>query len=335
MFEMTIVYRGARRLGRVELKTMIGSFRWMAVIGCIAASSAAMLPSFLGSSRGRPSRVFWKSSEQGRVALANSQPQPADAVQTSSPWSFASPPFIALITPATSCNDDEEMQATIEALTLAVSTRLVSLVLIRIDRGPDDELDEADKRLRVKTMIEAMIKVSHCQESQWLLDQQEQSPLPSEVLFRLVVSSDWLDVALETFVHGIHFKEKHQHLIPAVMNRTSSSSLILGTSAHSLTSARRAAQQYPLDYLLVGTCFVTPSHPEKSAQTVQGPALPGQVARALKDGQFSPVVFGIGGIDVANCREVRREGADGVALIRSVCGQADPAQAVRDLHRAM
>jgi thiamine-phosphate pyrophosphorylase len=42
-------------------------------------------------------------------------------------------------------------------------------------------------------------------------------------------------------------------------------------------------------------------------------------------------VFGIGGINAGNVREVMEAGADGVAVISAVCGARDPRAASEEL----
>ena len=94
------------------------------------------------------------------------------------------------------------------------------------------------------------------------------------------------------------------------------------------------------DYLFVGTCYLTQSHPEKqSLDQLEGPSLPGRVRQELyqiynnrpdstcseKKSQSTstllppPIIFAIGGIDDQNCHEpVITFGADGAATIRTV-----------------
>jgi len=99
--------------------------------------------------------------------------------------------------------------------------------------------------------------------------------------------------------------------------------------------------EYKPDYYFVGTCFLTASHPEKSADQLEGPTLPGQVRQALR-GEASdqrkspcPVVFAIGGIDESNCSIPVQHGADGVAVIRSILQADHPDQVAIDMHAAM
>jgi thiamine monophosphate synthase len=74
---------------------------------------------------------------------------------------------------------------------------------------------------------------------------------------------------------------------------------------------------------------------------LEGPALPGQVCRALEQQQQQqqqdrPVVFAIGGIDEETCAEpVLEYGADGVAAIRSVLQSLNPGMTVETIHQNM
>lgn len=38
--------------------------------------------------------------------------------------------------------------------------------------------------------------------------------------FQVVVSSDWVDAAVEAGAHGIHVKEIHRHRIPSIRNKS-------------------------------------------------------------------------------------------------------------------
>lgn len=140
-------------------------------------------------------------------------------------------------------------------------------------------------------------------------------------------------MAAEAKVHGVHVKESHRQCIPEIRKQLGPS-VIIGTSAHSIESACAAYRDYQVDYLLVGTCFVTESHPEKDSTQLEGPELPGNVVQALKELSLvllvsknhskthskthPPPVLAIGGIDASNCHIPIQFGADGVATIRAV-----------------
>jgi thiamine-phosphate pyrophosphorylase len=81
------------------------------------------------------------------------------------------------------------------------------------------------------------------------------------------------------------------------------------------------------DYLLMGTIFATPSHPERPGD---GLADFGSAARAAR----APVI-GIGGITPDRVAPVMRAGAHGVAVLRGIWGEPSPARAVRTYAEAL
>lgn len=243
------------------------------------------------------------------------------------------PPYLAVITEPDACGSDENVRRTYDALAEAVSGGQVNLISIR-QAVPTD----GDDRV-LREVGDRLVGLAH---RLW--------ELASRHHFDLVISSDWMDLIMQENVplHGIHFKESHRTRIPEMRRRCGGDALVVGTSAHSVESAVEAWNVYQPDYFFVGTCYVTQTHPEKSSQRdLEGPLLPGQVARALKNtlrnvsddssgAAVPPPVLAIGGIHVHNCHEpVRVYGADGVATIRAVLQAADPAQTVRDMKQNM
>jgi thiamine-phosphate pyrophosphorylase len=255
-------------------------------------------------------------------------------------WEY---PLLAVITEPDACANDERVSQTLEVLEKALAanvpagnnnnttTSTIDLISVRVTRDSCPT--------RVVSLIRALVA---------LVEQKSRSPTT-----RVVVTSDWIDAAIEAGAHGIHVKESHQSKIPEIRHQfavvaSSSSSqkilpqLLIGTSAHSLESATKAVVQYQPDYLFVGTCYPTESHPEKQSKAdLEGPELPGQVARAISiligttTKQCGPPVFAIGGIHAKNCAEPVALGASGVATIRAVLQAKDPAKVVQDMVHAM
>lgn len=91
----------------------------------------------------------------------------------------------------------------------------------------------------------------------------------------------------------------------------------IGRSVHSVEEARVALEE-GADFLVVGTIYPTPSHPERN------PAGPRLVRDAANLGL--PVIA-IGGVTPERARELRSAGAYGVAAIRSLWHAPDPAAA--------
>jgi thiamine-phosphate diphosphorylase len=106
------------------------------------------------------------------------------------------------------------------------------------------------------------------------------------------------------------------------------STLRLGASVHGVPAALAAATG-GANYLILGTIFATPSHPDQSGA---GPELVARVRLALDANGFETVpVLAIGGVNAARAQVVRRAGAYGVAVQRAVWASADPVTAAADL----
>ncbi|KAL7530327.1 hypothetical protein ACHAXR_003432 [Thalassiosira sp. AJA248-18] len=266
-------------------------------------------------------------------------------------------PYLALLTEPDACTSVERVEETIRAIDQATTMDGgVSLVVVRVaNSGPGDE--------------SALLK--------WAL-LKNLAEMKQRRRFLLVVNDD-VDIVLRALsqnitVDGVHVKEHNSHLIPSIRRKLEHAitcsfdkndglhkNIIIGTSCHSIKSAMRSYQLSPRgpDYLFVGTCYLTQSHPEKqSLDELEGPTLPGAVKRELyerfncnKDDETTdtktisqststvsppPIIFAIGGIDEHNCHEpVVTFGADGVATIRTVMQSSDPNEVVRLMKNIM
>jgi thiamine-phosphate diphosphorylase len=229
------------------------------------------------------------------------------------------PPYLAVITEPDACDNPKRVNETLTALSSAVSTNKVALISVRVVQPTNVPRDEFEQR--VVNLTRQLVVMS------------------SKHSFQVAVTSDWIDAAVQSCAHGIHVKERHRSLIPEIRLQFAPRVALIGTSAHSVSSALKANSEYQPDYLFVGTCYPTESHPEKVK--LEGPALPGQVCRALEQQQQQqqldrPVVFAIGGIDEETCAEpVLDYGADGVAAIRSVLRSSNPGMTVETIHQNM
>lgn len=223
-------------------------------------------------------------------------------------------PYLAVITEPDACDSEDRMNATIKAISSAVSTGKVALVSVRIVQ-PKHVAKAEEFEHRVVDLTTRLVA------------------LTEEHSFRIVVTSDWVPAAVRALAHGIHVKERDRSRIPDIRNQFAPRIPLIGTSSHSVASALETSSLYQPDYLFIGTCYATASHPEKVK--VEGPALPGTVRRALS-GPIRPVVLAIGGIDEHNCHApVVVHGADGVAVIRSVLQSSDPGRISELMHRNM
>ena len=224
------------------------------------------------------------------------------------------PPYLAVITEPDACDNEERMNATVQAVSSAVSTGKVALVSVRVVQ-PQHVESRKEFEERVVKLTSRLVEMTAVDP------------------FRVVVTSDWVDAAITASAHGIHVKERDRSRIPEIRELFAPRIPLIGSSAHSVSSALEATSLYQPDYMFVGTCYATQSHPEKV--DLEGPTLPGKVCQAMK-GQIKPVVLAIGGIDEENCAEpVLKYGADGVATIRSVLQSPDPGKSVETMHGNM
>lgn len=246
----------------------------------------------------------------------------------------------------------------------------VDLISIRVnspsisdknDRSIEEEnknsLKEKDHYLRLVTLAKRIMRLKE--------EQMGVSTTNSNSSYDFcVVINDNVQAAIESNVDGVHVKESKAHTIPQIREMfknygkrkrvsirsdgTRSKDIVLGTSAHSVDCALQTWQKYKPDYFFVGTCYLTQSHPEKASDDLEGPSLPGMIKLCIdenksmtnKDGDVtndldSPIIFAIGGIELSNCREPVKLGADGVAVIRSIMQAEDPAKSANDLKKAM
>ncbi len=140
---------------------------------------------------------------------------------------------------------------------------------------------------------------------------------------RLFVN-DRLDVALAVPSAGVQLGHGS---LPVSAARALNPLWWIGKSVHDLAEAE-AARAEGADYLVVGPVFATASHPGRAPlglERLQGIA-------AAADGL--PVIA-IGGITAERVRDVRASGAYGVAAIRALWDDAEPAEAARRMREWM
>lgn len=270
---------------------------------------------------------------------------------------FGDPPFLAVLTEPDACASEKRVDETVHAIKRATIDGGVTLVVVRInDDGTSDNKWNLLKRL-------SELKLQRLEEG--------------DRDFLLVVNHD-VELVLKAIsnkirVDGVHVKEYNSHMIPdirqtlhdALEDATASTSneayqqqgIIIGTSCHSIQSALDSYNLTPQgpDYLFVGTCYLTQSHPEKtSLDQLEGPTLPGRIRDTLYqafnednrsgngDSDLSaavpkkpPIIFAIGGIDEQNCNEPVKYGACGVATIRTVMQADDPREVVKLMNASM
>lgn len=136
------------------------------------------------------------------------------------------------------------------------------------------------------------------------------------------VVNDRVDVALTAGAHAVQLGGASLPVTAA--RRVVDEATAVGRSVHGIGAARRAAGD-GANFLVLGTIYRTPSHPERPG------AGPGLVEEASGLG---PPVVAIGGVTVGRVPEVRDAGADGIAVRRAVWETGDPAAAARELLEA-
>jgi len=145
------------------------------------------------------------------------------------------------------------------------------------------------------------------------------STLPSQLFV-----NDRLDVALAVPSAGVQLGRGS---LPVSAARGLNPSWWIGRSVHNLVEAE-AARTEGADYLVVGPVFATASHP--AAQPL-GLAKLRQIVRAAGD---IPIIA-IGGITADRVMDVRSSGAYGLAAIRALWHDAEPALAARRMQEWM
>ena len=140
---------------------------------------------------------------------------------------------------------------------------------------------------------------------------------------RLFVN-DRLDVAVAVPCAGVHLGHGS---LPVDAARGLNPLWWIGRSVHDLAEAE-AATLSGADYLVVGPVFATASHPER-------PPLGLEQLEAIVEAAGALPVIAIGGITAERVQDVRRRGAYGVAAIRALWDDGDPAAAARRMREWM
>lgn len=136
-----------------------------------------------------------------------------------------------------------------------------------------------------------------------------------------LVVNDRVDVAVAAGADGAQVGARG--LAPADARRVLHPGDLLGVSVHSVDEAR-AAQAEGADFVLAGTIWATPSHPERPGA---GTGLVREIAA------LGIATVAIGGVTPEREAEARDAGAAGVAVMRGVWDAPDPAAAVKEYLR--
>lgn len=138
--------------------------------------------------------------------------------------------------------------------------------------------------------------------------------------------NDRVDVALALGLSGVHLGQRS--LPPGVARRILGPRCLLGLSVHSagetedgLGQSAGGGSGADVDFLLVGTVFSSPSHPER---------VPAGVGRIREIQEICSLpLLAIGGISPERVGEVMTSGAHGVAVRGGIWDAPDPLVATR------
>jgi thiamine-phosphate diphosphorylase len=233
-----------------------------------------------------------------------------------------SAPFLALVTEPDACSTYKRYEETLKALERAIQTDRVTLLCIRLGNEDYD----------VDLLNLLCLRVKH------LLEHQKSS---CSIVVNVHDAHSSFHIAIDNGLHGIHVKERDIETIQMLQQQN----FIVGASAHTIESAIQAAQ-FGAQYIFVGTCFETKSHPEKKSREtltqteeqtfkLEGPKLPGMVQRELSKLGYpynTIPVFAIGGINERNCLIPIQAGASGIAVMRAVLCSSDPYRTTINLY---
>lgn len=102
------------------------------------------------------------------------------------------------------------------------------------------------------------------------------------------------------------------------------SEAIIGVTCYNQIERGLAAAKDGADYVAFGTPYYTPTKPEREPTSIE------ILVKAVKLITQIPI-FAIGGITKENASPILETGVNGIAVITSVFGSADPEQATREL----
>ena len=131
-----------------------------------------------------------------------------------------------------------------------------------------------------------------------------------------LVINDRVDIAMACKARAVQLPASGLGIADA---RRIAPNVQMGASVHSAGDAASAGAER-VDWLVAGSVYATPTH---ASEAPRGVAWIREIARV------GPPVIAIGGIVPENVRDVLENGAHGVAAIRGIWGERDPANAAR------
>lgn len=132
--------------------------------------------------------------------------------------------------------------------------------------------------------------------------------------------NDHLDLAIQVDADGVHLGQGDTPLETA--REKLGSDKIIGITCHDSLKLATEAENQGADYIAFGRFYPSQTKPGAS------PAMPGIISQAKQ--LLNIPVAAIGGITPQNVAPLLEQGADMIAVIHGIFGQADPGQAVSE-----
>ncbi len=137
-----------------------------------------------------------------------------------------------------------------------------------------------------------------------------------------LIINDSAELAKDIGADGVHLGEYDSSIGHA--RRILGEEAIIGVSCYGQLERGLSAEREGADYVAFGTPFFTPTKPDRAPTSFD-------ILKEAKEKIIRIPVFAIGGITAENARSVLETGVDGIAVITSVFGSADPEKASREL----
>ncbi len=207
-------------------------------------------------------------------------------------------PSLALALPIVALVTDRRRAGGLEALAKAVEAATqngVNLVQMREKDLPDAAQLDLANRLREATAGRALLFIN-----------------------------DSVSIAEASRADGVQLGEQSRSVASA--RAAAAQAILVGHSVHSAAGAR-AAEDEGADLIIAGALFESPTHPGQLPAGVD-------LVREAAGASAVPIV-GIGGIVAGNAGEVIAAGGAGVAVVSSILGAPDPAEAAARLAAAV
>ncbi|MGE4384389.1 MAG: thiamine phosphate synthase [Endomicrobiaceae bacterium] len=131
-----------------------------------------------------------------------------------------------------------------------------------------------------------------------------------------------IDIADIAKSDGVHIGQND--LPPEYARKLIGDSKIIGLSASTYEQVI-AASDKPVDYIGYGAVFATITKPESQERGLD------VLSAIKKQNSVKAPIIAIGGIDKTNVADVIRAGADGIAVVRAVCGAKDIKKEAEDI----